>query len=433
MPWLAPVDLRTILRKHGAVLALVLMAPGNARWVGTLRQAIKQENGFGWTVREITGRVQITRRFEDNSRSSVVTDLAWNSASLSSALELVRDLRACTDRQQLGLKEAYALLRPPEPSGSGSLDWDLALKRFRKHKVQDTGEVKAATFDSNYGPVMAQLLSALASRPVPRDAPSLLSLLRDRYGGSPGSRGRQLRIQYAAQFLRFAVRELSAPPRWAPPADLKAFVGRASGQKALGGATPLKDHQLLQLLDAIPDERWVNACALMACFGLRPVELRHIIPRQDRLHVSYVKRTARGSTAAADVPGLDPVGRPGLSKDLLNRFSDKALDLPPLGSSDADAAQSVRQYLNRREIWRSLKADVTEAGGHLSAYSFRHGFALRAHEMYGLSPRVTAAIMRHSLQTHVRHYGQWTDEETIAQAIAKATADIAHSDSVVNR
>jgi integrase len=79
----------------------------------------------------------------------------------------------------------------------------------------------------------------------------------------------------------------------------------------------------------------------------------------------------------------------------------------------------VRQYLDRRQVWKDLKREVEETGGRLSAYSFRHGYALRAHEVYDLSPRITAACMRHSLQTHQRHYGAWTDQETIEASIQR--------------
>jgi hypothetical protein len=44
------------------------------KWVSTLRAAIKQEHGFGWGIRDKGGKVQVTRRFEDGTRSSVTLD-----------------------------------------------------------------------------------------------------------------------------------------------------------------------------------------------------------------------------------------------------------------------------------------------------------------------------------------------------------------------
>ena len=55
-------------------------------------------------------------------------------------------------------------------------------------------------------------------------------------------------------------------------------------------------------------------------------------------------------------------------------------------------------------------------------YSLRHGYALRAHEMYGHSPRVTAALMGHSLKTHSDTYGAWTDREVIENVLERTKA-----------
>jgi integrase len=417
----ALVEVRTILRKNGGWFRSS-MSVRSPRWVKTLRDAIKQEHGFGWNVRDIAGKVQLSRRYADKTRSSIVLDVPWNSECITPVLWLVEQLRTRMERQQIGLKEAYKLVRQPKATAGapeGALDWDYVIQRFQKHKVEDTGEVKASTFSSMYLPVMGQVLELTRSRPVPRDAKTLLSRLRDRYGGAPGSRGRQLRMQYASQLLRFAVSEMGASERWASPSDLKPFVGKAGAAVGIGPATPIKDGQLLRLLEGIPDQRWADAIKLMACFGLRPVELAYLTARGDKLHIGYSKRTSRGSTSPAEIPGLDPVGLLNESCALLVRLKDRMLELPPLGSSDGDAAQSVRQYLNRRKVWQELKEEASNNGGRLSPYSFRHGFALRAHEMYGLSPRITAALMRHSLQTHVRHYGQWTDGNTIEEAVSR--------------
>jgi len=396
------------------------MPAQHAKWVAHVRGAIKQQHGFGWSVRGISGKVQLTRRYEDGTRSSVVLDLPWTSACAAELLPLVLEIRERMDSQQLGLKEAYELLRTPAslPPGGG-INWPELIERFHQHKTRHTGAIKESTWQAMYAPVMQQLQQALRGRPIPRDARALLGVLRDRCGGAPGSRGRKLLIQYAAQFLRYAVRELGLAERWLPPEDLLPFVGRAVAGTASGGATPMKDEQLCRLLDGIPDPSWRLAVGLLGCFGLRPVELRYCRAKGDKLHVAYRKRTAHGSGKAGDVPGLDPAGMEGLSQELLALLESGTVELPPLGSTDRAAAMSVRQHLERREAWRNLKAEVAARGGKLTPYSFRHGYALRAHEVYDLSPRITAGCMRHSLQTHHQHYGAWTDVETIDAAIAR--------------
>lgn len=390
-----------------------------AKWVTHVRGALKQQHGFGWSIREIAGKVQLTRRFEDGSRSAVVLDLPWNADCTGALLGLLPEIRSRMDAQQLGLKEAYELLRAPAAAPQAKTNWHELVSRFHQHKTAHTGEIKETTWQSAYAPVMERLLEVMGSRPIPRDSRSLLAALRDRYGGAPGSRGRKLRIQYAAQFLRFCVTGMGVADRWLPPDDLVPFVGRASAESVQGGATPLKDPQFVLVLEGIPDPRWRLAVGLLGCFGLRPVELKYCQVDEDKLHVAYCKRTARGNGRPGDVPGLDPVGLEGESQHLLHLLQSRRVDLPPLGSTDRAAALSVRQYLDRRQVWRDLKREVAETGGRLSAYSFRHGYALRAHEVYDLSPRITAACMRHSLQTHQRHYGAWTDQETIEASIQR--------------
>ena len=391
-------------------------------WFKTLRDAIKREHGIGWSVREISGKVQLTRRYEDQSRSAVVLDIPWNSESITHVLAVLRDLRDRMEQHQMGLKEAYEYARKPKEDPIKGIDWDLLIARFKKFKIQETGDVKQSTFESSYQPIMIQIRKVTSVKPYPRDSKALLSALRDEYGGQPGSRSRQLRIQYTCQLLRFAVKDLGVSNRWSPPDDLLPFIGKPASGIGLGSATPIKDEYLEQIFEDIPDERWLDAVRLLAFFGLRPVELKYLSLSNDgcKLHVAYRKRTTKGTTSPGDVPGLDPFGMKGQSALLLEKLSAGKLILPPLGSADADVAQSVRQYLNRRSAWSQLKQLIASQGGRLSAYSFRHGYALRAHEMYGLTPRTTASMMRHTPQTHLQHYGQWTDGATIDQALEKA-------------
>ena len=389
------------------------------RWVATLRAAVKQQHGFGWSLREKAGKVQLTRRFEDGTRSSVTLDCSWSPEATAEVLSLLPEIRSRMDKQRLGLQEAYELLREPVEATAQRMDMAVVVARFQKHKLSDTGAVSSRTWAAMYAPVMRQVLESMAAKPVPRDGRTLLASLRDRCGGEPGSRGRKLRMQYTGQLLRYAVTELGAAERWLPPDDLTPFVGQASRDAERQGATPIKDAQLMRLLEGIPDPRWRLAVSLMACFGLRPVELNHARVNGDKLAVGYRKRTARGLSKPGDVIGLDPEGLDGESLRVLRLLESGLVGLPPLGLTDGDAAQSVRTYLSRRKVWQAIKAEVADQGGKLSAYSFRHGFALRAHQRYDLSPRVTAALMRHSLQTHHAHYSAWVDDEVVNVAVQR--------------
>ena len=89
------------------------------------------------------------------------------------------------------------------------------------------------------------------------------------------------------------------------------------------------------------------------------------------------------------------------------------------GGSFKPVGDEFRQQLERYPFWKSMAA----ATPGLTPYSLRHGWAWRAHKGYDrpLSVRDAAALMRHTPSTHMRHYGAWTDEESLLKAVADLT------------
>jgi len=407
-------------------------------WIKNLRRSIKDRHGAGWGVREQSGRVKLSRRWQDGTTSSAMLDMPWDRTCIEALPVAITAIKQRMESANLSLSEAVALQSEATHvtsstgttslSGS-SLDWEALIERFEKHKIGDTGETKPATFRRMYAPVMRKVLEVATSKPKPNNGREVLCSLRDNYGGKPGSQGRRLRCLYSAQLLRFAVEHCGAEQRWLPPSSLTPFIGKRLEPKA--DSTPLTDAQAARLLEGIPDPRWRLAVGLMICFGLRPVELKHITPTRDglRLHCSYGKRTSVGSTKPRDITGIDPIGLPGLSGQLLAQLalSGKVADspkLPPLGTTDMGVSRAINTYLLRRKVWQELKAEAIAAGEAITVYSCRHGFALRCHEAAELSVRIAAAQMGHSPQTHSNHYGKWVDADTMATAMQRAQARV---------
>ena len=402
------------------------------KWVVTLRAAVAGQFPRGWLVSEQSGKVKLTIKYSDGSRSSGMLPHEWKPASLTQVLNSLNAIRGSVEAGR-PLKEAIQLLTastsgdaPIEP---GALNWPELTERFRLHKLTSGALAKESTWRKDYVPHMTQIVEVMQSKGAPKTGKQVLQALVTKYGGTPGSRGRQVRLQHAAQLLRFAVDECGAEQRWLPPANISELVGaKPAAHASRDDSTPIKDAQLDRLIEGIPDARWKLAIQLMACFGLRPVELKYIRATEngEKLHCSYSKRTAKGSTKPRKIIGIDPAGHPGMSAQLLAQLAaigrvPGATELPPLGNNDRATASAIDTYLRRRKVWAALKAECEAAGGALTVYSFRHGYALRAHET-GLMPRATAALMGHSLATHSNHYGQWTDAETIAAAISRTSA-----------
>ena len=400
-----------------------------AKWITSLRGAVAGQFPRGWQVTEQSGKTKLTIKYNDGSRSSGMLPIAWESGNTSQVLNSLDSIRASIEAGR-PLKEAIALLASnaegDAPAEPGAINWSELVERFHLHKLTTGALAKESTWQKDYQPHMVQIIAVMTSKQSPKTGKQLLQALVERHGGAPGSRGRQLRLQHAAQLLRYAVNETGAEQRWTPPASLAELVGaKLAGHTTKDDSTPIKDAQLLRLLEGIPDARWKLAIELMACFGLRPVELKYIRPTEkgEKLHCSYCKRTARGSTKPRDIVGVDPAGHPGMSTRLLAMLSAAgkipgAIGLPPLGNTDRATASAIDTYLRRRATWTSLRAEATASEENLTVYSFRHGYALRCHET-GVMLRATAASMGHSLQTHSLHYGQWADSETIDAAILR--------------
>lgn len=393
------------------------------KWVGAIRAGLRGQNGDGWTVRDIRGRIQLGVRFEDGQRSSVVLDLPWAGTSQAA---LLTTAAAIKERMAKGLSlhAAYELETVKEGvQHGGQLNWQVVAERFQAKKL-GTGEISERTWRRMYRTPVAQTLASLSAKPRPTNAQGVLEALVEAHGGDPGSRGRQVRLQYASQLLRFAVEDCGADARWSPPEDLSDLVGRKTTSKA--PTVPLKDHQLSRLLEGIRSEEWRLAVGLAACFGLRGVELGYIEPKGPLLHCKYQKRTSRGSTKPRDIVGLDPVGHEGLSANLLAVLAERGDRALPEGCRGPRAGDALHQHLERLPIWQELVAETLELNDQaLVPYSLRHGYALRAHEVYAHSPRVAAALMGHSLATHSNVYGAWTDAEVISNALAKTQQAVA--------
>jgi integrase len=278
---------------------------------------------------------------------------------------------------------------------------------FGHHKVQRTGQIKPSTWQVDYGKTEKRLTEVAASA---LDAKSLLTLASEAW--PPGARRRQVVLQHLAAMCRWAVEsDLLPADRWTPPPSLKSYVGAKSASKADG--VPLSDEQILALLEHLPQDqagqRWRYCLQLMATYGLRPVEVLFLrLEPTGGLWCDYVKRSGGGSTRPRQLRALHPEWE--LDWKLKERLT-AGDPLPPFGGGVADAA---RRYLGRNQAWQQL------ASSGATAYGFRHGYALRAHQTYGLSARVAAALMGHSPETHQRHYGRWTDESTIDSALEAA-------------
>jgi integrase len=291
-------------------------------------------------------------------------------------------------------------------------DWDALIAAFREHKLI-SGEIKPSTWHRVYRHHMNHVLGAVAVAVPPQNAKQLLETLARIWADKPGGRTRQIQIQSTAALLRWAVAERLLGEDWDPPQDLTVFVGRSRAAKAI--TTPLEVEHILALVRAIPDVRWRFAFQLMAAYGLRPEELQHLQIRQGRLWCMYEKVASRGKTRPRVLRTL-PCDDWADGWRLEERFP--AQELPPM--QPGLGGGYVGHYLMNRPLWKELRREYEAKGEKLVPYSCRHGYAHRAHVICDLPPKVVAAAMGHSVQTHLAAYSRWCGDDVVDDAFAKA-------------
>ncbi len=385
-------------------------------WVLALRDQLRLSVGSPYRVGEHRGKTKLDVRFQNGTRQYATLDIAWlpaNSRKIQESVEKVAGL--VTGGRNV--KEAYealfgASIPVPEANESASdllvQAWDLfGAYKIRKNKI------KTSTWNKDYGTTGRRLKEVSDAK----DAFELLEKAGEKW--EAGSRQRQVSLKHISAMLKWGISreggKILAADRWTPPVELKGFYG--DKVEAKQDAVPLQDDEIITFLKSLPVEskhprdkeaakRWKFAFELMAAFGLRPIEIKHLTVENGELWCNYIKRSGAGQTKRRRLRCLNEWAT---EWDLIKRVADdEALPLCKVGVADA-----ARTYLKRQKSWESLaKAGKT-------AYSFRHGFALRAHQQYGLSVRIAAAMMGHSTDTHTRSYGTWTDEDEIDMALER--------------
>ncbi|CAK6691653.1 hypothetical protein BBFGKLBO_01076 [Synechococcus sp. CBW1107] len=415
--------------------------PAARDWEMTIRAVVSHalsQRGCsrGWTVLNHRGhaRLNIAAGAGGGKRRQVLLPIPWECDQVDQIRDAVVQVYdefqqgiepdACVARMHRAEEQGAVGLRSGGSSQGGRArhragaalhapgDWDALISAFREHKLI-SGEIKPSTWHRVYRHHMNHVLGAVAVATPPQNSKQLLETLARIWADKPGGRTRQIQIQSTAALLRWAVAERRLGEDWEPPQDLTVFVGRSRAAKSI--TTPLEVEHILALVRAIPDARWRFAFQLMAAYGLRPEELQHLQIRQGRLWCMYEKVASRGKTRPRVLRTL-PCDDWADGWRLEERFPTQVF--PPM--QPGLGGGYVGHYLMNRPLWKELRREYEAKGEKLVPYSSRHGYAHRAHVICDLPPKVVAAAMGHSVQTHLAAYSRWCGEEVVDDAFAKA-------------
>lgn len=398
-------------------------------WDKTLRGQVKGL-AAGWSVKEDRGRVRLKIRTPDQPEQSVTLQRAWpkDFDAAGDAYVRIRNIYKLMASEGYTLKQAALVAEGKAPKLTVQQDWTGALERFKEQKLRHGTVIKPATWESKYQPVLTDAVALLTSNRPPTTPAELID--RCIRAWDPGSRTRQERARNLAQFLRHCVTREQFPPIWQPPVDLKDAIGRKPADARSQKSDPITDQQIINLIASLPDDaagqRWADVIRLMAELGLRPVELLYLSVRanpktgEPYWWCSYEKRAGGGVTKPRRLWPLPLQGDDGEPQQwhLLQRWQAKLIELPPLRAGNG-AADAIATYLNRREGWRSLRAQVEANGQRLSCYSFRHSYSVRGHQR-SIDNGAMALAMGHSIEVHCRSY-PWATEAGASAAFMRAS------------
>jgi integrase len=393
-------------------------------WVAALRLSLTSDLGprSGWTVSEMRGRVllNVSASAAGGTRQQRVLPLNWSAADRQAIHTAVLAIYAdFIDGVPLDLAiETHARGSSQETGSNGLtvgkiINWPQLIQGFKDHKL-NSGAIKQSTWDDIYWRRMAVILEAVGGKRRPISSKQLMEAVIETWKDRPGSRGRQLQVQFTAALLRWGVDSERLPSSWSPPLDLSIYVGRKRDER--GVTTPIDVAHVLGLVEAIPDLRWRLAFQLMAAYGLRPEELQHLEIRSGQFWTSYQKVSSRGRTRSR-VLRLLPCDDWAQAWQLEKAFRPDRM--PPM--RPGHGAEDLGTYMRRRSLWQQLRREYEEKGEKLVLYSCRHGYAHRAHIICELPPKVVAAAMGHSVETHLGAYSRWCGDDVIDDAFEKAT------------
>ena len=403
-----------------------------APWLKDLRGTIKRTYGAGWVLEERSGCFKIQRRETGNAREgkrpTITTSIAFAPSSSTEVLVLIGDLKRKMADLGIGLYASHELISgAPEDEATGGTNWTEVAKRYETSRV-GTGQVKASTYEREERRRIERSIELICAkgRGAANDGPGVMRNYTNQHLADLklGGVGRKRALLDVSRFLRFAVKKCGAESAYLPleGEDLEELIGLAETRKE--DKVPVKPDQLFGLLDSLFDKPELRlAVTLVGLFGLRPAELKAMRVVDGKLKVGNVKR----NRATAKTPKPDRIAYPlelpelaGAAGQALAQLESGLVKLPTGIVNAPDfktCGHSFRQYLNRHPYWAALVK--TNPG--MSPYSLRHGYAYRG-ALAGIPLRQLAASMGHDVHTHMKHYGQWTDEAGLDAAFGAANA-----------
>lgn len=394
-------------------------------WEIGFRAAVRAD-AIGWTASNHNGKIRLEHRPPGTgSKQSVVLPLSWESANTNKALLLINQIRKVIAKGDAAtLKPALVIAQGSSTTMKPALDWQVVADDLRDALMTGRNEILATTWRDNYQPYITEALRLIAAGEAV-DGHSLLKSTLAKWTGKAPSR--QACAIALTNLVDQAIGRHHAPRCWTiTKADKRELVGKKPKRRE---KAVLTDSELVFLIDGIASRnpRWANVIKVLTLFGLRPIELQHLVPNQQQdgsrgIKCTYEKTCGGSSTDPRQLQPcwLQDTDGSAIRWNLIELMHAGLLELP-LGN-DGEPRQLnghyVEQFLKRQPEWKQLKQVCEARGEWLRTYSFRDSYSARAHRQR-VEVGAICDAMGHDLAAHSRAY-RWSTEASTAAAFAGA-------------
>ena len=395
-------------------------------WEQAIRSSVRSKDGF--TVSNSRGRPLLRYRPSDGKPESCVLPVDWSKAETERILLLVnRIAKLRLSGDQGTLKSALQATQDQSTTMRRETDWRSIRDDFRNRLMKGGNQIKEKTWRHNYSTYIEEAISLIEAGKA-TDGYSLLRETLQRWEGKAESRN--VLCGNLRNFIDHGIALHGVAKSWAITlTDIKELRGKrpSKREKAI-----LSDVEILALIESLEkrNQQWANVIRLMALYGLRPVELQHLVPktRPDGtlgMWCSYEKvcgATATKQRWIEPLPLKDAFGEV-VQWNLAGALQAGLLDLPKRvdGEPRRLEGRAVLGYFRTMPEWRSLVQRCEERGEWARPYIFRDSYSHRAH-LHKIEVGAIADSMGHSVAVHSSSY-RWASNESTAAAFAGVFAD----------
>ena len=376
-------------------------------WVREYRDLLRQsmEEHHQWSVGEHNGSIRL--QVKDNGKKQTrLLPFEWSKKGFSAAIPEIQQIyKRFYDGNTRQLTRACEEVKV---SGDSQVEFSDLIKEFRNFVPNASDQ----TWNKSYLPVLykaKELLDRKKHKPV--DGEDLMMKALEQW--EQGSRQRQIQRRSLNKFLNWAVLRAKLPNCYAPP----AIVPEVRKPKKVGYA--FSDQQIISLIEGETDEQWKFAYQLMAVYGLRPEELRHLRIMEGtagkELWSIYRKSKGGNKGERTEPRRLNPLFVKDIDGKPINWKLQQRLEigekLPPLGQEGA-AGMAILTHIKRKSIYKQIKDEALLIGQHAVPYSFRHRYSKESHAN-GIPIANIAASMGHSVEVHLDNYARFAPDGTV--------------------